>query len=58
MIERAGNPWSPAGERLIIEVEPGVRLRALLRRPASAAASFTLLADERGATSRTEVKLP
>ena len=55
VVQRAGNPWSPAGERLLLEVEPGVRVQARLRRPASAAVSFTLLADERGATSRTEV---
>jgi hypothetical protein len=55
VVQRAGNPWSPAGERLLIEVEPGVRLQAVLRRPASAAASFTLLADERGATARGEL---
>ena len=55
VVQRAGNPWSPAGERLLLEVEPGVRVQARLRRPASAAVSFTLLADERGATSRTEL---
>jgi hypothetical protein len=55
VVLRAGNPWSPAGERLLLEVEPGVRVQARLRRPASAAVSFTLLADERGATSRTEL---
>ena len=32
-----------------------MRVQARLRRPASAAVSFTLLADERGATSRTEL---
>jgi dienelactone hydrolase len=55
VVQRAGNPWSAAGEHLILEVEPGVRVRARLRRPANAAAAFTLLADERGATSRTEL---
>ena len=52
IIQRAGNPWSPAGERLILEVEAGVRLQARLRRPAGASGSFTLLVDERGARSR------
>jgi len=52
VVQRAGNPWNVAGERLVLEVEPGVRLQAQLRRPAGASPSFTLLVDDRGAVSR------
>lgn len=55
VILRSGNPWSPAGESLLLEVEPGVRLKARLRRPAGASPAATLLLDERGATTQEAV---
>ncbi len=52
VVQRAGNPWNVAGEQLLLEVEPGVRLQARLRRPAGASPAVTLLIDDRGASSR------
>ena len=52
VVERRGDARSVDGERLRIEVEPGVRLRGWLRRSASPTAPSVLLVDERGATLR------
>ncbi len=52
VVERRGRADSTDGERLIVEVEPGVRLRGWLRRPPTPGESAVLLVDERGATLR------
>ena len=52
IVERSGDAASPAGERLLVEVEPGIRLRGVLRRAAAQARPPVLLVDERAATLR------
>lgn len=52
IVERRGDAMTPAGEHLIVEVLPGVRLRAWLRRPAAPAGPAVLLVDDKGATLR------
>ena len=52
LLARSGNAAAPAGERLLIEVETGVRLQGWLRRPETAGKSPVLLVDDRGATLR------
>ena len=55
VVLRSGKPGSPIGEDLVLEVEPGVRLSARLRRPAGVSQAVTLLLDDRGATSQDAV---
>jgi hypothetical protein len=52
VVSRNGDALSSGGERLIVEVEPGIRLQAWLRRPASVTQPAVLLVDERGAILR------
>lgn len=52
VIERSGSAATSDGERLIVEVEPGVRLRAWLRRATEPAGPAVLLVDEGGGTRR------
>ena len=52
VVERHGSAVTGTGERLVVEVEPGVRLRGWLRRPTTPTGPAVLLVDERGATLR------
>lgn len=52
IVARSGEAASPGGETLTIEVEPGIRLRGWLRRPAASAQPPVLLVDDRAATLR------
>lgn len=50
--ERSGDATTTAGERLLIELEDGLRLPARLRRPSAPTRGVTVLVDDRGATTR------
>ena len=52
VVERTGSAATSDGERLVVEVEPGVRLRGWLRRATTPTGPALLLVDERGATLR------
>ncbi len=52
VVERTGSSTTADGERLLIEVEPGIRLQAWWRQPADARQAPVLLVDERAATLR------
>ena len=52
ILSREGDPAGGDGERLLVEVEPGIRLQGWLRRPATPSKPPMLLVDDRGATLR------
>ena len=52
VVERTGSAATSDGERLVVEVESGVRLRGWLRRAATATGPAMLLVDEKAATLR------
>ncbi len=52
IVERAGSATAPDGERLLVEVEPGIRLQAWWRHAAAGNEPPVLLVDDRGAARR------
>lgn len=52
VVSRSGEAASADGERMLVDIEPGVRVRARLRRGTDARGPAVLIVDERGATSR------